>query len=71
MDEVCRGHDMVSILAIGLRSIFGSDNALHLKDSAIGSALRLSYDMDQFSRTDLYQDSGRWAERNGLRLWKG
>ena len=70
VDEVCRGHDMVSILAIGLRSIFGSDNALHLKDSDIGSALRLSYDMEQFSLTDLYKDSGSWAERNGLRLWK-
>ncbi len=70
VDEVCRGHDMVSILGIGLRSIFGSDNAMHLKDSAIGSALRLSYDMEQFSRTDLYRDSGRWAKGNGLRLWK-
>lgn len=70
VDEVCRGHDIVSILGIGLRAVFGSDNALHLKDSVIGSALRLSYDMEQFSQTDLYRDTGEWADRNGLRLWK-
>ena len=70
VDEVCRGHDMVSILGIGLRMVFGSDNAQHLKDSAIGSALRLSYDMDQFAVTDLYRDTSQWAGRNGLKLWK-
>lgn len=70
VDEVCRGHDMVSILAIGLRTIFGSDNAQHLKDSAIGSALRLSYDLEQFVTTDLYRDTAAWARGNGLKLWR-
>ena len=70
VDEVCRGHDLVAVMAIGLKFIFGSDNAMHLKNSAIGSALRLSYDFDQFSATQLYADTKAWADSNGLRLWR-
>ena len=70
VDEVCRGHDLVAVMAIGLKFIFGSDNAMHLKNSAIGSALRLSYDFDEFASTNLYADTKAWAESNGLRLWK-
>ncbi len=69
VDEVCRGHDLVNVMAIGLKYIFGSDNALHLRASALGSALRLSYDIEEFSRTKLYEDTRAWAEKNGLRLW--
>ena len=69
VDEVCRGHDLVNVMAIGLKFIFGSDNALHLRASALGSALRLSYDFKDFCATRLYEDSKAWAQKNGLRLW--
>ena len=69
VDEVCRGHDLVAIMAIGLRFAFGSDNAQHLRDSALGSALRLSYDMRDFNQTQLYKDTSAWAEGIGHRLW--
>lgn len=69
VDEVCRGHDLVAIMAIGLRFAFGSDNAQHLRDSALGSALRLSYDIRDFNQTQLYKDTSAWAEGIGHRLW--
>ena len=69
VDEVCRGHDLVSIMTIGLKYAFGSDNAAHLKDAAVGSALRLSYDIRDFNQTKLYADTSAWAESNGLKLW--
>ncbi len=69
VDEVCRGHDLVNVMAIGLKYIFGSDNATRIKASVLGSALRLSYDYGEFRRTKLYEDSKAWAEKNGLRLW--
>lgn len=69
VDEVCRGHDLINVMAIGLKFIFGSDNALHLRAAALGSALRLTYDFRDFRTTRLYADTGAWAEKNGLRLW--
>ena len=67
--SVCRGHDLVSVLNVGLKYIFGSDNGRHLKDSVIGSALRLSYDLQQFSATKLYEESRSYAQLKGLKLW--
>lgn len=69
VDEVCRGHDLVNVMVVGLRMVFGSDNATRIKPSVLGSALRLSYDLEQFRQTQLYSDSRAWAEKNGLRLW--
>ena len=69
VDEVCRGHDLVAIMAIGLRYTFGADNAIHIRDAAVGSALRLSYDMRHFRETSLYKDTKQWAAANGVSLW--
>lgn len=67
---VCRGHDLVSVLKIGLRNIFGSSNAARLGDSAIGSAMRLSYDDDRFVETELYKDTESYSKSEGVPLWR-
>ena len=68
-EKLARGHDSVDILLIGLRDAFGSYNAGLLNVGAVGGALRLAYDANDFKKTKLYADSKRWAESRGLKLW--
>ncbi|NLN72341.1 MAG: DUF4435 domain-containing protein [Thermoplasmatales archaeon] len=66
---VCRGHDLVDILVIGLRYIFGSYNCSNMRCGELGGALRLAFDMEHFADTDLYHITSQWADERGLRLW--
>ncbi|MCW2279012.1 DUF4435 domain-containing protein [Heliophilum fasciatum] len=59
---ICCGHDAVKILLIGLKSIFGSYNARHLREAALESDLRLAYTIHNFAQTELYQNLLRWDE---------
>ena len=68
-ERIARGHDAVDILLLGLRDTFGSYNASLLSVGALGGALRLAYDAEDFQRTSLFKDSKRWAESRGLKLW--
>ncbi|MBR2255562.1 MAG: DUF4435 domain-containing protein [Candidatus Methanomethylophilaceae archaeon] len=65
-----RGHDAVDILLIGLRKTFGSYNARNLTEGELGGALRLAYSDSDFRETNLYRSTRKWAEANGVRLWK-
>lgn len=69
MSEVCRGHDLVKVLLIGLRDVFGADNAKGLREGELGGALRLAYDDGVFSATQLYRDTTDWCEEIGTPLW--
>ena len=69
MKEVCRGHDLVKVLLVGLRDNFGGSNAKHLREGELGGALRLAYDDDVFVKTQLYKDTKEWCEEVGTPLW--
>ena len=64
-----RGHDVVSILAIGLSEAFGSYNSKHIDYGQVSGALRLAFGIDYFKDTDLYKDTVRWSRVNNLILW--
>lgn len=68
--HVCRGHDVMEILAIGLREIFGSFNCKHMNGPALSGAFRLAFDDDEFATTKLYKDSKEWSDKTSHRLWK-
>ena len=68
--EVCRGHDLVNVLLIGLRDNFGAGNAKHLREGELGGALRLAYDDEVFAKTQLYKDTKEWCDGIGTPLWK-
>lgn len=68
--HVVRGHDLVKVLAMVLRTAVGGINATSIRDAHVGSALRLSYDMGEFSETDLFKNSMGWAESSGIPLWR-
>ena len=67
--DVCRGHDMVSVLAIGLREIFGSYNCKYIKSGELAGAMRLAYDGASFTGTELHKDTEEWCLRNKMKVW--
>ena len=64
-----RGHDAVSILAIGLSETFGAYNSKGINGGQLSGALRLAFGFDYFKDTSLYRDSSNWAMKNNFVLW--
>ena len=46
--HICCGHDLVSVLSIGLRSVFGTYEAKQVESIFIGRILRVSYEHSHF-----------------------
>jgi hypothetical protein len=67
--DVCRGHDMVAVFAIGLRDIFGEYNSRYIKSNELAGALRLAYDREAFHGTRLYKESAAWCADRHIRVW--
>jgi hypothetical protein len=67
--DVCRGHDTVEILVLGLRSIFGAFNSRGLRGCELSGSLRLAYGKDDFAETRLHRSTREWCEANGMGLW--
>ena len=67
--DVCRGHDAVEILVIGLRRTFGGFNARNIRSGELAGALRLAFTFEDFSRTKLYEMTKEWADSQNIILW--
>ena len=61
---ICYGKDMVEILAFGLRSIIGTNNATDVSTDRIMSGLRLSFHRDDMDNSKLGQELYDWEARN-------
>ena len=68
--SVCRGHDLVNVMVIGLRDTFGAYNAQNIREGELGGALRMAYDLRMFEETCLYRYSQKWCRSRGLDLWR-
>jgi len=64
-----RGHDAVSVLAIGLSQTFGSYNSKGLNAGQLSGALRLAFSFEYFKDTALYKDTVKWSQKNNYVLW--
>lgn len=60
--DICSGHDLVELLGIGLRSLFGSCQQNELK--SLDRMLVLSYQDEWFRQTSLYADMQAWQQRH-------
>jgi len=67
--DVCRGHDMVAVLTIGLRDIFGGYNSQFIRAGGVAGALRLAYDKESFRTTRLFADTTEWCATEGMNVW--
>ncbi len=66
---VCRGHDAVEVLLIGLKKGFGSFNARQLERGSLSGVLRIAFDAHDFEKHRLYKETDRWCKGRDMALW--
>lgn len=62
--QVCSGHDMVQILAIGLRFVFGNRKSKTLTAEILEGMLRVAYEYSHFRLSRLHQSIKKWEKVN-------
>ncbi len=62
--NICQGHDLVEILTIGLKEIFGNHAKDNLDSDIVSKNLRLAYNLSNFIDTKLYTSIKEWEEAN-------
>ncbi|MCP4156463.1 MAG: DUF4435 domain-containing protein [bacterium] len=60
--QVCSGHDMVQVLAIGFRNVFGNKKARKLSAGVVEGMLRIVYEYPHFQETHLYASIRKWEK---------
>jgi len=60
--QICSGHDLTTLIA----NYFPTDN---INQTKIEKALRLSYMMEYFQRTKLFENLNNWSNTNNYRLF--
>jgi hypothetical protein len=62
--QVCRGHDMIHILTIGLKLVFGNRSAKYISYEQVDRIMRIAFGYVEFSRTQLYESLKKWETDN-------
>jgi len=62
--HICCGHDLISILSIGLRKALGNYNARDVAPELIERELRLAYESVYFKNTELFKMIQLWEKIN-------
>ena len=62
--HICCGHDLVSVLSIGLCKAIGSCNANDVKPDVLERSLRLAFERPHFQKTHLYSSIQNWEKTN-------
>lgn len=60
--QLCNGHDMVAMLAIGLQRVLGKRNAAEVKPEVLEKDLRLAYEAAYFAETSLCRALRDWHQ---------
>jgi hypothetical protein len=62
--QVCRGHDLVEILSLGLRRAIGSAKTSDVEPNSLERSLRLAYEETYFYKTQIYLSIRSWESNN-------
>ncbi|MGO9115512.1 MAG: DUF4435 domain-containing protein [Thermoguttaceae bacterium] len=62
--QVSRGHDIVSILSVGLQRTFAAKAKHLVSQEQLEASLRLAYDKADFGQTQLYKSVVQWEKDN-------
>lgn len=65
-DDVCSGHDMMAILAIGLRKKWGTHSSTEMKKETVEELFRLAYSDEEYSGTALCKSILSWFRDSTL-----
>ena len=63
--ELCVGEDLMSILAVGLIRVLGTNSATAVKPEGLKRSLRLAYSESDFDSSDVATAMQEWEMRNG------
>lgn len=68
--KYCSGHDCIRVLAHGLARAIGNSNKFDSETGAqdLEKILRLSYSLDDFMKTNLFESIRAWQMRSGFRV---
>ena len=58
--QVCSGHDLVQILSIGIKNIFGNNKARMITSELVAGILRVAYEYSHFCLTQLHNLIKGW-----------
>lgn len=62
--QVCSGHDIVKVLAIGLRFVFGNKKSKNLTAEILEEFVRNTYNYSHFQLSHLYRSIVNWETSN-------
>jgi hypothetical protein len=62
--HICNGHDVVEVLAIGLKKVFGNRRARCMNAETLEGIMRIAYDYSCFVSTQLYASIKDWEKSN-------
>lgn len=62
--NICQGHDLIEILTIGLKEVFGNHTNTILNSDIVSRNLRLSCNLYHFLNTNLYASIEEWEKAN-------
>jgi hypothetical protein len=63
--RLCCGHDLMGIMATGLKSLWGTYNAKEISGRVLEESFMLAYTCQMFSKTKLFQQIGVWFDAKG------
>lgn len=63
--RLCCGHDLMKIMAIGLKSMWGSYNAKEIYGDVLEESFMLAYTCQMFSKTNLFRQISVWFTDKG------
>jgi hypothetical protein len=66
LSDLCQGHDVVAILGLSLRRLFGQRLANEVKPDRLGTALRLAFEREHFRQANLATEIHAWLARNPM-----
>jgi len=62
--HICNGHDLIELLTIGLRYIFGNSRSKGLVSNQVDAMLRVAYEYSFFRFTSLFNSIKQWEKNN-------
>jgi len=69
-DQLVNGHDLTNIIHILFKKVLKSKNKMLCDFNSIEDSLILSYEVNDFVRTNLFRNIFAWAEENQVQLFK-
>jgi len=63
--RLCCGHDLMEIMSIGLKSLWGSYNSREISGSSLEKSFILAYSHEMFRRSNLFKEMNSWFLSNG------